>query len=44
MLQVFYFVFACVKRPFCVHKVPFLLARFFSLGAQNTPFTYAKST
>ena len=23
MLQVFYFVFACVKGPFCVRKLPF---------------------
>ena len=43
MLQVFYLVFACVKRPFCVRKLPFLLTRFFALGTQNTLFTYAKS-
>ena len=27
MLKVFYFFFACVKGPFCVCKLPFLLAR-----------------
>ena len=29
MLQVFYFVFACVKGPFCVRNLPLLPTRYF---------------
>ena len=29
MLHVFYFLFACVKGPFCERKLPFLLTRYF---------------
>ena len=39
MLQVFYFVFACAKGPFCVRKWTFLLTKYFLLGTQHTPFT-----
>ena len=42
MLQGFYLVFACVKRPFCVRKLPFLLTRFFSTRDVKQPFYLRK--
>ena len=42
MLQVFYFLFACVKGPFCLCQLAFLLARlFFTLDAKY-PFYICK--
>ena len=41
MLQVFYLVFACVKRPLCVRKLPFLLRFFFTRDAKY-PFYLCK--
>ena len=42
MLQVFYFVFACVKRSFCVRKLPFLLTRYFFTQDAKYPFYLRK--
>ena len=42
MLQRFYLVFACVKRPFCVRKLPFLLTRFFPTRDAKHPFYLRK--
>ena len=38
MLQVIYFVFACVKRPFCVRKLPLLLTSLFFTRDAKYPF------
>ena len=43
MLQGFYLVFACVKKPFACVNCPFYLPGFFPLGTQNTPFTNPRS-
>ena len=37
----FYLGFACVKRPFCVRKLPFLLTSYFPLGTKY-PFYLRK--
>ena len=45
MLQLFYvtyFVFACVKGPFCVHELPFLLTRYFYTPNAKYPFYIRK--
>ena len=42
MLRVFYLVFVCVKRPFCVRKLPFLLTSFFSTRDAKYPFYLRK--
>ena len=42
MLQVFYFVFACVKGPFCVRKLPYLLTRHFFTPNAKYPFYIRK--
>ena len=42
MLQVFYLVFACLKRPFCVRKLPFLLTRWLSTRDAKYPFCLLK--
>ena len=42
MVQVFYFVFACVKRPFCVRELPFLLTGYFYTWDAKYPFYLRK--
>ena len=42
MLQVFYLDFACVKRPFCVRKLPFLFTYFFFTRDAKYPFYLRK--
>ena len=42
MLWVFYFVFACVKRPFCVRKLTVLLTRYFFTRDAKYPFYIRK--
>ena len=42
MLRVFYFVFACVKGPFCVRKLPFLLTTYFFTRDAKDPFYIRK--
>ena len=41
-LEVFYFVFVSVKRPFCVRKFPFLLTRYLFTRDAKYPFYLRK--
>ena len=42
MLQLLYFVFPCVKGPFCMRKLPFLLTRYFFTQNAKYPFYISK--